>query len=179
MTFYISCVSLVWTKTLKTLVWLWYSKMRGSGTWHVSSDACNFVPLIWANSCMWSFSVASLLFIISYHTVGLVLNSLLIVDFFFYFILSPHSKDFSLLLAYSSVFCKDTSVRSVRRLASLCSLGFRAIDWLHISIFMWLSFKMDFAGCHWIQFYYVTNYTSYTWQVWGKMYYKEWHPWKW
>lgn len=53
---------------------------------------------------------------ISYCGVALVLNSLLILDF--YFIFSPRSKDVSFF-----ALCKDTSVRSVELLASLCCFG--------------------------------------------------------
>lgn len=48
---------------------------------------------------------------------------------FLYFILSPHSKDFSLLLS-CFVFCKDTSVRSVELFASSDVLGFKDTNWL-------------------------------------------------
>ena len=52
---------------------------------------------------------------------ALVLNSLLIPDF--YFIFNPHSKEVSLLLSYCFVLCKDTSVRSVEL------FGFFVIFW--------------------------------------------------
>lgn len=90
---------------------------------HMSSDVCEFCPL----DLGWLLHVQLLccrefmFFMISYCTVTLVLNCLLVLGF--YFIFSPHSKDFSLVLSYSFVLCKDTSVRSVELLASSRCFG--------------------------------------------------------
>lgn len=73
-----------------------------------------------------------------------MLNGLLIVDFDFIF--SPHNKDFSLLLSYSFVLCKDRSVRSVELLAFVVFWDSEILIDCILSIFMWLSLKMAFAG---------------------------------
>lgn len=83
---------------------------------------------------------------------------------FLSFVLSPHSKDFPVLLSCSAS-CKFNWIFHFFEMFWDSEILLACLS----SSFMWLSFKMAFAGPLWIQFYCVaTAHSVLPWQVWGK-----------